>query len=429
MSTKGIFSIKAYEILDSRGNPTIYCRVSTRDGIAGWSAIPSGASTGEYEAHELRDHDMHRYQGKGVQHAIYTIERQIYHALKDRNVLDQAEIDQTLIALDGTDFKSSLGANAMLAVSMAVSRCAASYLRKPLFKYLRTMYWSGESTWTMPIPFFNIFNGGRHATGSVDMQEFMVVPHGATRFSEALRWGADIYQTLKKILLTHNLPVGVGDEGGFMPRVASHRKVLDLITQAIEQAGYKPGVHVSIALDPAASEFYRNGTYHLSVEHAQLSSQELIALYAAWKTKYPIVSIEDGLSEEDWEGFQHMTKLLSSRIQIVGDDLFATNPKRMKKGIDMQAATATIIKPNQIGTLTETVEAINIAREHGMKTIISHRSGDTEDSFISDLAVACNAGQIKAGAPARTERVAKYNRLLLIEHELDTYAHFPTNLF
>ncbi|KKR48224.1 MAG: Enolase [Microgenomates group bacterium GW2011_GWC1_41_8] len=429
MSTKGIFSIKAYEILDSRGNPTLYCRVSTRDGISGWATVPSGASTGQYEAHELRDHDLQRYQGMGVQHAVYTIERQIYHALKDRNVLDQGEIDQTMIALDGTEHKSSLGANAMLAVSMAVSRCAAAYLHKPLYKYLRTVYWSSESEWTVPIPLMNIFNGGKHAYGSVDMQEFMIVPHGSVRFSEALRWGVGVYQSLKKILLSQNYSVGIGDEGGFMSKLTSHRAVLDLITQAIEHAGYKPGVHVSIALDPAASEFYKNGSYYLSVEHEHLSSDELIALYTAWKTKYPIVSIEDGLADDDWNGFQKMTKLLGNHMQIVGDDIYATNPQRIKKGIDMKVTNATIIKPNQIGTLTETVEAINVAQQHGLKMVISHRSGDTEDSFISDLAVACNAGQIKAGAPARTERVAKYNRLLLIEQELEKYAHFPSNVF
>ncbi|MCR4264397.1 MAG: phosphopyruvate hydratase, partial [Candidatus Roizmanbacteria bacterium] len=354
MSTKGIFSIKAYEILDSRGNPTIYCRVSTRDGISGWATVPSGASTGQYEAYELRDNDMRRYNGMGVQHAVYTVERQIYHALKDRHVLDQAEIDETMIALDGTEHKSSLGANTMLAVSMAVSRCAAAYLHKPLFKYLRTIYWASESDWMLPVPLLNIFNGGKHALGSVDMQEFMIVPHGAVHFSEALRWGVGVYQALKKILLAQNYSIGVGDEGGFMPKLSSHRQVLDLIVQAIEQAGYKPGVHVSIALDPAASEFYKNGTYYLSVENEKLSTEELIALYTAWKTKYPIVSIEDGLADDDWDGFQKMNRILGNRMQLVGDDIYATNPARMKKGIDMKITNAAIIKPNQIGTLTET---------------------------------------------------------------------------
>ncbi|MBI4136726.1 phosphopyruvate hydratase [Candidatus Roizmanbacteria bacterium] len=429
MSTKGIFSIKAYEILDSRGNPTVYCRVSTRDGISGWATVPSGASTGQYEAHELRDNDIHRYGGMGVQHAVHTIERQIYHALKDRNVLDQGEIDTALITLDGTELKTYLGANTMLAVSMAVSRCAAAYLHRPLFKYLRTVYWSDESEWILPVPLLNIFNGGKHALGSVDMQEFMIVPHGAVQFSEALRWGVSVYQSLKKLLLSHSYSVGIGDEGGFMPRLSSHREVLDLITESIKMAGYKPGVHVSIALDPAASEFYKNGTYHLSVENEHLTTDELIALYAAWKTRYPIVSIEDGLADDDWAGFQQLTHSLGRSMQLVGDDIYATNPARMKKGIAMHATNATIIKPNQIGTLTETVEAINLAKEHGLNIVVSHRSGDTEDSFISDLAVACNAGQLKAGAPARTERVSKYNRLLLIEHELEKYARYATHIF
>jgi enolase len=428
MTSKGIFSITAQEILDSRGNPTVYCKVSTQDGVTGWSAVPSGASTGKYEALELRDKDPFRYNGLGVQHAVYTINNTIHHALHNRSIVDQKEIDRLLIELDATENKQRLGANSMLAVSLATARCAAAYVQKPLYLYLRSLYWSKETDWLMPIPLLNVVNGGKHAAGSVDMQEFMIVPHGATTFNDALRWGAEIYHTLKSVLKSRKYYVGVGDEGGYMSTFSSHRMVLDLLVEAIRKAGYKPGEHVSIALDPAASEFYEEGRYYLSTEKEYVSSEDMIALFTAWTAHYPIISIEDGLAEDDWTGFSQLTKQLGNRVQIVGDDLFVTNINRIQKGIQEHAATAVLIKPNQIGTLTETADAIVLAQNNGLNTVVSHRSGETEDSFIADLSVASNSGQIKSGAPARTERLVKYNRLLIIEKELadqSKFASFP----
>ena len=417
-----IKDIQAGEILDSRGNPTVEAVVELESGAKGWAAVPSGASTGTYEALELRDEDQPRYNGKGVLQAVLNVQGPIAKSLHGKDVTDQRYIDKVLLDLDGTENKSHLGANAILAVSLACARAGAVFQDKPLYRYLRETYWDtyGQN-WILPVPMLNILNGGKHAFGSVDMQEFMIFPvgaSGASSFSESLRWGVEVFHVLKKILQDKGLSVGVGDEGGFMPKLGSHKEALELLINAIEVAGYKPGEQVSLAIDPAASEFYHDGKYHLTIENQILSTREMVDLYIQWSNEYPIVSMEDIFAEDDWEGFSAITAKIGDKVQIVGDDLFVTNVKRLKEGIEKKAANSILIKVNQIGTLSETVDAINMAVENGMSAIVSHRSGETEDSFIADLVVAANTGQIKTGAPNRSERVVKYNRLLQIEREL-----------
>jgi enolase len=419
-----ISGIHAIEILDSRGNPTIEATVITDSGASGVAMVPSGASTGTHEALELRDGDQSRFGGLGVLKAVANVEGSISQALLGMEVSDQEAIDRKMMEVDGTEHKESLGANAILAVSLATARAAAEVVQKPLYQYLREKFWSGETEYLMPVPMMNVLNGGKHAVGSVDLQEFMVMPIGANNFAEALRMSAEVYQKLKSIIHDKGLSVGVGDEGGFMPKMSSHEEVLQLLISAITGAGYKAGDQFAIALDPAASSFYKGEKYHLKTEGKVLSADEMIEMYKSWVNKYPIVSIEDGLFEDEWAGFTKMTSELGQAIQIVGDDLFVTNPTRLERGIKEKAANSVLVKLNQIGSLTETVMVIKMAMDAKMTAVVSHRSGETEDTFIADLVVAANAGQIKSGAPCRTERVAKYNRLLVIEKELQEKASF-----
>lgn len=405
--------IKAREILDSRGNPTVEVEIFLEDGSWGRAAVPSGASTGAYEALELRDDDKTRYGGKGVLKAIENVEKVIAPKLKGMCALDQRGIDQCLLELDGTPSKSKLGANAILGVSLAVAWAAANHVGIPLYRYI-----GGLNASLLPVPFMNILNGGKHASDSTDLQEFMIVPVGAPCFAEALRWGTEIYHSLKKVLASKGYNTNVGDEGGFAPSLKANEEAIELILESIQKAGYKPGEDVFLALDSAASEFYENGRYILKKEGRTLSSEEMVEFYANWVEKYPILSIEDGLSEDDWDGWKLLASRLGSKVQLVGDDLFVTNVERLKKGIELGLANALIIKPNQIGTLTEALEAVNLAREAGWGAIISHRSGETEDVTIAHLAIATGVGQIKTGAPCRGERIAKYNELLRIEEEL-----------
>lgn len=413
-----ISQIWAREILDSRGNPTVEAEVYLEDGTYGVAAVPSGASTGTFEAAELRDGDD-RYNGKGVQKAVENIIEEIADELVGYDALDQRTIDEVMIELDGTENKSRLGANAILAVSLATAKAAANYLGIPLFQYL-----GGIQARYLPVPLMNILNGGKHADNNVDIQEFMIAPAGASTFSEALRIGAEVYHSLKKVLSESGLSTSVGDEGGFAPNLSSNEEAIEYLMRAIEAAGYEPGVDVFLALDVAASELYENGLYVLKSENLKLSSDELIEYYTKLVEKYPIVSIEDGMHEEDWEGWKKLTEALGSDIQIVGDDLFVTNIMRLERGIEEDIANAILIKLNQIGTLTETLETIELAQMYGYNWIISHRSGETEDSTIAHLAVGTNANQIKTGAPARSERVAKYNELLRIEEILGEDAVF-----
>jgi enolase 1/2/3 len=416
-----IDQIHAREILDSRGNPTVEADVILASGERGRAAVPSGASTGEHEAVELRDGDANRYGGKGVLKAVANVNDVIAPELKGMNALDQRAIDQRLIELDGTENKSRLGANALLAVSMATARAAASYRKLPLYRYL-----GGEAANTLPVPMMNIINGGAHADNNVDFQEFMIVPVGANRFSEALRMGAEIFHTLKSILKKKGYSTGIGDEGGFAPNLKSNDEAIETILQAIDQADYKVGHEVLIALDPAASEFFDGQSYVFKKSDGRrLSSAEMIGFWKAWVDKYPIVSIEDGMAENDWDGWKALTDELGDRIQLVGDDLFVTNIKFLQKGIDLGVANSILIKVNQIGTLSETLDCIEMAKSNGRTAVISHRSGETEDTFIADLAVATNAGQIKTGSASRSDRIAKYNQLLRIEEELDTAAGYP----
>ncbi len=417
--TTTIDSIRAWEVLDSRGRPTIAVQVDLADGDVGMAMVPSGASTGTFEAHELRDGDPQRYGGAGVLQAVANVIETIEPELLDLDATDQQAIDQALIDLDGTPNKSNLGANAILGVSMAVAKAAASALGLPLYRYL-----GGPMSSVLPVPMMNVLNGGAHADNNVDIQEFMVVPVGASSFREALRWGAEVFATLKKVLKEKKLNTSVGDEGGFAPNLSSNREALDLLLQAIEQAGYKPGEQMAFALDVAASEFYQNGQY--TYDGQSHTPQELIAYLADLAQNYPIVSIEDGLAEDDWDNWQIHTQNLGKKIQLVGDDLFVTNRIRLQKGIDLGVANAILIKLNQIGSVTETLQTINLATRRGYRSVISHRSGETEDTTIADLAVAINAGQIKTGSLCRSERVAKYNRLLEIENELgDTAVYAP----
>jgi enolase len=408
-----IEDVIAREILDSRGNPTIEVEVLLMGGERGVAAVPSGASTGAHEAVELRDGDKSRYGGKGVLNAVRNVNDTIGDAIIGLDATDQIMLDEVMIGLDGTPNKANLGANAILGVSLAVAKAAANAQQVPLYRYL-----GGVSARTLPVPMMNILNGGKHADNSTDMQEYMVLPVGAQTFRDALRMGAEVYQGLKKVLHGRKLNTNVGDEGGFAPSLSSNREALEVIVSAIEAAGYKPGVDIFLGMDPAASEFYENGKYVLAREGRTLSSSEMVDLYEQWISEYPIVTIEDGLSEDDWEGWKLLRQRLGNRVQLVGDDLFVTNTARLKRGIQEQAANSILIKLNQIGTLTETLDAIEMARRAAFTAVVSHRSGETEDTTIADLVVATNAGQIKTGAPARSERVAKYNRLLVIEDEL-----------
>lgn len=416
-----IQSVYAREILDSRGNPTVEVDVHLDTGAFGRAAVPSGASTGVHEAHELRDGEKDRFLGKGVSQAVANVNEEIAEVLVGLDPYDQIGIDRLMCEVDGTENKGRLGANAILGVSLAVARAAAQDCGLPLYRYL-----GGPSARTLPVPMMNILNGGQHALGSsVDMQEFMVMPVGAHTFGEGLRWGTEIFHTLKKILAGKGLSTNVGDEGGYAPSLGSNEEAVQVVTQAIEEAGYGPGEQVVIALDPASSEFYKDGKYVLKGEGRELTSDEMVDYWAALTEKYPIVSIEDGLAEDDWEGWQKLTERIGERVQLVGDDLYVTNTKRLRRGIDEQSGNAILVKLNQIGTLSETLDAINLAQRNTFRAIISHRSGETDDTFISDLAVATNAGQIKTGAPSRVDRVAKYNQLLRIEEELGDIALYP----
>jgi enolase len=414
-----IESVRGREILDSRGNPTLEVEATLIDGSSGRAAVPSGASTGSHEALELRDGDAARYGGKGVLRAVEHVNGEIARAVVGLSALDQAAVDQALIELDGTKDKSRLGANAILGVSLAVAHAAAAFVALPPYRYL-----GGPVARLLPVPMFNILNGGKHAADSTDFQEFMVMPVGASTFAEALRMGAEVYHALKKVLQKRGLSTNVGDEGGFAPSLPSNEAAIEAVLAAIEAAGYRPGEQVALALDPAASEFYRDGKYVLARENRELSGEEMAAFWEAWCDKYPIVSIEDGMAEDDWSGWWQLTALLGRRIQIVGDDLFVTNVERLAKGIREGAANSILIKLNQIGTLTETLAAIEMAQRAGWTAVVSHRSGETDDTTIADLSVAAGTGQIKAGAPARGERVVKYNRLLAIEEELGSAARY-----
>ena len=407
-----IESVHARMIFDSRGNPAVEVDLLTEDGILGRAAVPSGASTGEHEAVELRDKGE-LFHGKGVGQAIRNVNEEIAPKLLGMSVLDQRAIDRFLIELDGTPNKARLGANALLGCSLAAARAGAESSMLPLFSYM-----GGTNAHRLPVPFMNVLNGGAHADNNVDIQEFMIAPVGASSFYEAMRWGSEIYHHLKKILKSQGRATGVGDEGGFAPNLKSNEEALEVVSLAVKNAGYSLGDQIFLALDVAATEFYENGVYNLSGEGLKLSASELIDLYASWADKYPMLSIEDGLDENDWDGWAQITERLGGRMQLVGDDLFVTNPERLQRGIDEHVANAILIKVNQIGTLTETLDAIELAHKNKYRCMISHRSGETEDAFIADLAVATNAGQIKTGAPCRSERTAKYNQLLRIEELL-----------
>ncbi len=412
-----IDAIHAREILDSRGNPTVEVEVGLDDGSVGRAAVPSGASTGAFEAVERRDNEKGRYQGKGVRQAVDAVIDTIAPALIGFDATDQRLIDQTMLELDGTPNKSNLGANAILGVSLAVAHAAADSSDLPLYRYL-----GGPNAHVLPVPMMNILNGGSHADSDVDIQEFMVVPLGASTFSEGLRWGVEVYHNLKSVLQEKGLATGLGDEGGFAPNLPSNRAALDLILDAIKRAGYTPGKDVALALDVASSEFFKDGTYQF--EGSSQTAAQMSAYYEELVRDYPLVSIEDPLDEDDWEGWKTLTDAIGDKVQIVGDDLFVTNPERLQRGIDAKTANSLLVKVNQIGTLTETLDAVSLAQRAGYTTITSHRSGETEDTTIADICVATNAGQIKTGAPARSERVAKYNQLLRIEEELDDAARY-----
>lgn len=411
--------VKAREILDSRGNPTVEVDIELDNGVMGRAAVPSGASTGTREAVELRDNDKNRFHGKGVKIVVDNVIKIIAPEIMGLNVLEQRKIDHLLISLDGTKNKSRLGANAILGVSMAVAKAASNYLNIPLFKYI-----GGTNSYELPVPMMNILNGGKHADNTVDIQEFMIVPIGADSFATAFRMCAEVYQTLKMVIKDKGMNTAVGDEGGFAPNLATNEDALKLIVEAIEKTGYKPGDDVSIALDPAASEFYIDGKYVFKGEKISRSSDEMIELYSDWINRYPIISLEDGLAENDWDGWSSLTSKLGNRVQLVGDDIFVTNPKILKEGISRNIANSILIKLNQIGTLSETLDTIQIAYKAGYTTVISHRSGETEDTTMADVSVAVNAGQIKSGAPCRIERIAKYNQLLRIEESLGNSAIF-----
>ncbi len=414
-----IMSVHAREILDSRGNPTVEVEVGLNGGALGRAAVPSGASTGAHEAVELRDGDKARYLGKGVLKAVQNVNEIIAGEVVGMDALDQSALDAALIALDGTPNKGKLGANSILGVSLAAARAAATALDLPLYRYV-----GGVSARTLPVPMMNILNGGKHAESSVDLQEFMAFPAGASSFREALRWGAEIFHTLKKVLHDRGYSTGVGDEGGFAPNLKANEEAVELILQAITKAGFTPGKDVFLTLDPASTELYQDGKYHLKGEGRVLTSAEMVDFWANWTRQYPIVSIEDGMAEDDWDGWKMLTDRIGDQVQLVGDDLFVTNVNRIQMGIERQTANSLLVKVNQIGTLTETLSAIELCRDHGYSAIMSHRSGETEDVTIADLVVATGVGQIKTGAPSRTDRVAKYNQLLRIEEELGDTARF-----
>ncbi|MDD5509467.1 MAG: phosphopyruvate hydratase [Dehalococcoidales bacterium] len=414
-----ITGVRAREILDSRGNPTLEVEVTLGSGVVGWAAVPSGASTGKYEAVELRDKDPSRFNGLGVLRAVANVNRDIAAAITGMLATDQVGIDQKLLELDGTGNKSRLGANAVLGTSLAVAHASANHLNLPLYRYL-----GKTDRYTLPVPMLNILNGGRHAADSTDFQEFMIMPVGTRCLGHALQMSAEIYHNLKKVLKDGGMNTNVGDEGGFAPSLASNKQAVELILAAIEKAGYKPGKDCFIALDPASSEFYRDGKYVLEKEGVSLSSQEMVEYYAGWVSSYPIISIEDGMAEDDWDGWHLLNRRLGNKVQLVGDDLYVTSVGRLKKGITQMTSNSILIKLNQIGTLTETINAIRTAQQSGWTAVVSHRSGETEDTTIADLAVAFGTGQIKTGAPCRSERTAKYNRLLRIEDELGNMAKF-----
>ena len=414
-----IANILAREVLDSRGNPTVEVEVLLETGATGRAIVPSGASTGEHEAVELRDGGK-RFLGKGVLQAVANVNSEIRDAVVGLDGLDQQAIDKKIIALDGTENKSRLGANALLGVSLAVARAASSARNLPLYKSI-----GGDGANTLPVPMMNVLNGGVHADNNIDLQEFMIMPIGASRFSEGLQWGVETYHTLKSLLKAKGLSTAVGDEGGFAPNLANNEEAIELLVDAITRAGFKPGVDIAIALDPAMSELYKDSRYHLAGENKIFTSHELVEWWVSLVDKYPIVSIEDGMAQDDWDGWAALSSALGQRIQLVGDDLFVTNTKRLQKGIDRKIANSILIKVNQIGTLSETLNAMSLAKKNNYTSVMSHRSGETEDSTIADLAVATNCGQIKTGAPARSDRVAKYNQLLRIEQELGSEAKYP----
>ena len=414
-----IANILGREVLDSRGNPTVEVEVLLETGATGRAIVPSGASTGEHEAVELRDGGK-RFLGKGVLQAVANVNSEIRDAVVGLDGLDQQAIDKKIIALDGTENKSRLGANALLGVSLAVARAASSARNLPLYKSI-----GGDGANTLPVPMMNVLNGGVHADNNIDLQEFMIMPIGASRFSEGLQWGVETYHTLKSLLKAKGLSTAVGDEGGFAPNLANNESAIEFLVDAITRAGFKPGVDIAIALDPAMSELYKDSRYHLAGENKIFTSHELVEWWVSLVGKYPIVSIEDGMAQDDWDGWQALSTALGQRIQLVGDDLFVTNTKRLQKGIDRKIANSILIKVNQIGTLSETLNAMSLAKKNNYTSVMSHRSGETEDSTIADLAVATNCGQIKTGAPARSDRVAKYNQLLRIEQELGSEAKYP----
>jgi len=415
-----IVDIVGREILDSRGNPTVECDVLLESGTMGRAAVPSGASTGSREAIELRDNDKARYGGKGVLRAVEHINTEISEAVLGLDASEQAFLDKTLIDLDGTDNKGRLGANATLAVSMAVARAAAEESGLPLYRYF-----GGSGGMSMPVPMMNVINGGAHANNNLDLQELMIIPLGAPSFREAVRYGAEVFHALKKLIDAKGMSTAVGDEGGFAPNLASHEAALQLLIEAIDKAGYTPGTQIAIGLDCAASEFFKDGKYHLNGEGMTLSAPEWTDILATWADKYPIVSIEDGMAESDWDGWKHLTDKLGQKLQLVGDDLFVTNTKILKEGIAKRVANSILIKINQIGTLSETFAAIEMAKRAGYTAVISHRSGETEDATIADIAVGTNAGQIKTGSMSRSDRIAKYNQLLRIEEDLGDVAQYP----
>jgi enolase len=423
-----IKNIIAQEILDSRGNPTVMATVILKNGIEAESKVPSGASTGSHEALELRDGDENRYLGKGTLKAVANVNDKIAPALIGMDATNQKEIDQAMIDLDGTPTKSNLGANAILAVSMATTKAAAASKGIRLYEYIAELFGNSTNTFKMPIPMMNVLNGGKHAIGSTDMQEYMIMPIGAPSVTEAVRWGSEVFHTLGKMLKAKGFQTTVGDEGGYAPSLKRNEEPLELIIEAIKKAGYEPGVQIAIAQDPAASEFFEDGKYQLKTENKALTSEEMVELYTEWIEKYPIVSIEDGLDEDDWAGFIAQTTKMGDKIQIVGDDLLVTNVERLQKAIDEKACNSILIKLNQIGTVSETIEAIKLAHSNGMTAIVSHRSGETEDSYLADFVVGSGAGQIKTGSLSRSDRVAKYNRLMVIERELGEraeMAEFP----
>ncbi|OON68048.1 phosphopyruvate hydratase [Hymenobacter sp. CRA2] len=416
-----IAAINARQIFDSRGNPTVEVDVTTDSGVVGRAAVPSGASTGKHEAVELRDDDKSKYMGKGVLTAVDNVNSKIAEELVGFSVFEQALLDRIMLELDGTPNKANLGANAILGVSLAAARAAAQEAGMPLYRYV-----GGVGANTLPVPMMNILNGGSHADNSIDFQEFMIMPVGAKSFTEAMRWGSEIFHHLKSVLKKKGLSTNVGDEGGFAPNIESNEAAIEVVLQAIEAAGYKPGDDVMIALDAAASEFYSDGYYHFKKSTGdKLTSSEMANYWAEWTRKYPIISIEDGLDEDDWSGWKQLTDAVGDKVQLVGDDLFVTNVKRLQQGIDQGVANAILIKVNQIGSLSETIDAVNLGRRFKYKSIMSHRSGETEDSTIADLAVALNTGQIKTGSMSRSDRMAKYNQLLRIEEELGEVAYFP----